>query len=249
MRVRIGQRAFRPRLLPALLTGAAIAAFVTLGTWQLGRADQKRALQAAFERGAGTSVTLGRGTADGLPRYQHVTALGHYDASRQVLLDDMPSRTGLPGYRVLTPFVREGAPRLLLVDRGWVPLGATRAVLPDVTAPTGERETGGRLDQLPVPGIRVGTAGTPGDTHWPRVLLFPTRQDLEQVLGAPVEPRILLLDAARPDGYEREWHPALGFPPERHLGYAVQWFALALVAGIVFVALSLESAAPGSSDE
>ena len=32
----------------------------------------------------------------------------------------------MPGYRVLTPLVRAGTRRLLLVDRGWVPLGPSR---------------------------------------------------------------------------------------------------------------------------
>ena len=58
----------------------------------------------------------------------------------------------------------------------------------------------------------------------------------------PVESRILLLDASSPDGYQRNWRPSVGFPPERHLGYAIQWFALAVTLIVIFVALSLESA-------
>jgi surfeit locus 1 family protein len=49
----------------------------------------------------------------------------------------------------------------------------------------------------------------------------------------------VLLDPAAPNGYERVWRPAMQFGPERHLGYAIQWFALALVALIIFIALSL----------
>jgi surfeit locus 1 family protein len=74
---------------------------------------------------------------------------------------------------------------------------------------------------------------------------------VEQALGARVESRIVLLDPAAPNGYERVWRPAMRFGPERHLGYAVQWFALALAALIVFIALSLrrvttDKAAPDS---
>jgi surfeit locus 1 family protein len=240
MRLRVGNRAFAPRWWAIPLTAAVIAACVSLGTWQLGRAREKQALIDSFERGQRTSVELGARTVDTLPRYQHVTVSGHYDASRQVLIDDMPSSAGHAGYRVLTPFQRPGSAKLLLVDRGWVPLGLRRDILPDVAVTDGPRIAAGRLDQLPVPGIRVGTAGTPGDTHWPRVLLFPTATDLEQVLGVPVESRIVLLDADRPDGYERVWRPSLEFPPERHLGYAVQWFALGVVALVIFIALSLQ---------
>lgn len=241
MRLRIAGRVFAPRAWAVLLTAAALAAFVSLGWWQIGRGREKQALIESFARGTQTSVELVDDvTVDELPRFQHVRAVGHYDASRQVLVDNMPSQAGRPGYRVLTPFVREGAARLLLVDRGWVPLGPSRAELPrvdDVTA--GHRAVSGRLDQLPAPGVRVGQAAAPGDRRWPRVMNFPLPRDLEQALGQPVESRIVLLDPAAPDGYERVWRPSLNFGPERHLGYAIQWFALAIVALVLFVALSL----------
>jgi surfeit locus 1 family protein len=68
---------------------------------------------------------------------------------------------------------------------------------------------------------------------------FPRVEDLERAFGMSIEPRILLLDADQPDGFERQWRPSLGFGPERHLGYAIQWFALATAALVAFVALSL----------
>jgi surfeit locus 1 family protein len=244
MRLHIANRVFAPRAWAALLTAAALAVFVSLGWWQVGRAREKQAMIESFARGTRSSVVLEGVRVDELPRYQHLTARGHYDPAHQVLLDNMPSSTGQPGYRVLTPFVRPGSARLLLVDRGWVPVGSSREKLPLIAVADDERDTSGRLDDLPVPGIRVGTAGTPGVTSWPRVLNFPTAADIEQVLGQPVEARIVLLDAARPDGYERVWRPSLGFPPERHLGYAVQWFALALVALVIFISLSLERTSP-----
>lgn len=240
MRLRIGNRAFAPRPWSVLATALALAAFVSLGWWQVGRAREKQALIESFARGTQTSVALmGDVTVDELPRYQHVTTNGHYDVAHQVLLDNMPSQAGRPGFRVLTPLVRPGSQRLLLVDRGWLPLGESRESLPAIDVAASPRAVAGRLDQLPQPGVRVGEAGVPGDEHWPRVLNFPRQADLEQVLGQPVESRILLLDPAAPDGYERVWRPSLEFGPERHLGYAIQWFALAVTVFVVFVALSL----------
>jgi surfeit locus 1 family protein len=163
----------------------------------------------------------------------------------------MPSQAGSPGFRVLTPFRREGSERLLLVDRGWVPLGATRQDLPQVLVSPEFRAVSGRLDTLPAPGVRVGDAGVAGDTNWPRVLNFPQQQDIEKVLGGKVESRIVLLDPAAPNGYERVWRPAMQFGPERHLAYAIQWFALALAALVIFIALSLRrlpGTAPAPTD-
>jgi surfeit locus 1 family protein len=134
----------------------------------------------------------------------------------------------------------------VLVDRGWLPPGRSRDVLPDISVATDEREVSGILDVLPVPGLRVGPATAPGNEAWPRVMLFPTEADVESALGADVEARVILLDSEASDGYERRWRPALGFSPERHLGYAIQWFAFATVAIVIFVALSLR---PVSSAE
>lgn len=248
MSLRIANREFAPRAWTVLLTGVAMAVFISLGSWQLERGREKQALVQAFQQGKQSSVELAEGVAfDDLPRYQHVRATGSYEPGRQVLLDNMPSQAGKPGYRVLTPLRRTGSDRLLLVDRGWVPLGASRATLPEVAVAADVRAVWGRLDSLPAPGVRVGEAGTPGDANWPRVLNFPQQADLERALGNPVESRILLLDPAATDGFERAWRPAMRFGPERHYGYAVQWFAFAIVALVIFIALNLRRVGAGAA--
>ncbi|MFO1405962.1 MAG: SURF1 family protein [Steroidobacteraceae bacterium] len=239
------RRRFAPRPWAVALAVLATAGCLALAHWQLGRAREKEALIAAFDAGGGEPAPLTVGTLADRPRYQHVTVAGRYEPARQVLLDNMPSSTGQAGYRVLTPFRPEGGGPLVIVDRGWVPLGPDRTHLPAVTVADAPRSVTGRLDRLPVPGLRLGEARAPGEAGWPLVLNFPVQADLEAALGEPVEPRIVLLDADQPDGYERVWRPALGFPPERHLGYAIQWLALALVVLAAFVATALQ---PGHPD-
>jgi surfeit locus 1 family protein len=244
MSLRIGRRVFAPPAWGLALTVLALAAFLSLGSWQLDRAREKRALVESFTAGSRDTLDATGLGFDGLPRYQRIRLRGSYDAARQILLDNMPSSAGRPGYRVLTPFERADGRGWILVDRGWVPLGPTRAELPDVAVAGGEREVTGVLDGLPVPGLRVGPAAAPGASGWPRVMLFPTEADVESALGTDVEPRIVLLDAGAPDGFERNWRPSIGFGPERHLGYAIQWFAFALVAIVLLVALNLRRALP-----
>lgn len=248
MALRVGNRTFAPRPGAILLTALVLAGAVSAGYWQLDRARQKQALIDAFNRGGGTTVALDDQPLSSLPRYQHVTAKGSYDAAHQVLLDNMPSSTGRPGYRVLTPFVRASRGDVLMVDRGWVPLGPTRDQLPDISLGGEEREIGGTLDELPVPGVKLGPANAPGVDSWPRVLNFPTQQEVESALGRRIEGRILLLDPNVADGYERRWRPSLGFGPERHLGYAFQWFAFALAAVAIFIALSLRTTGAGTEN-
>ena len=49
---------------------------------------------------------------------------------------------------------------------------------------------------------------------------------------------MILLDASEPDGYVRNW-VVRGTTPDRHLGYAVQWFAFAALAAAMWFTLSL----------
>ena len=80
MRLRAGDRVFAPRAWVALLTAVAVAACVSLGWWQIGRAREKQALIDSFARGTRTSVQLTPDVrVDELPRYQHLRALGHYE--------------------------------------------------------------------------------------------------------------------------------------------------------------------------
>lgn len=221
--------------LPVLATALLVAACVALGWWQLGRAREKQALIDGFRRGEETRVDVTSRPLDGLPRYQSVSAQGAYEPGRQILLDNMPSSDGRPGYRVLTPFRRAGGGRLLLVDRGWVPLGDDRERLPAVDVATDAREIAGRLDGPPVPGLRLGGAEDAAAAGWPRVMNYPEAAELAVALGAPIESRIVLLHPQAPDGFERNWQPALRFNPARHLAYAIQWFAFGLVAVLLLI--------------
>jgi surfeit locus 1 family protein len=49
---------------------------------------------------------------------------------------------------------------------------------------------------------------------------------------------LLLLDPGESDGYVRSWAPP-GFPPLRHVGYALQWFALALALFVIYLAVNV----------
>ncbi len=211
------------------------ALFACLGAWQLARADVSRATLAAFEAGAAEPVraALPR-SLDEERRFERVQVRGEYELEPQFLLDNM-LHDGVAGYHVLSALRVHGLRERVLVNRGWVPVGADRRVLPEVAVSPGERTVVGRLERLPRPGIRLGEDSASGAPEPLLVLQYPTAQTLAARLGEPVLDYQLLLDAAAPDGYVREWRAPV-LPPERHLGYAVQWWALgvgAVAAGLV----------------
>ncbi|MGH8249449.1 MAG: SURF1 family protein [Steroidobacteraceae bacterium] len=221
---------FAPRLVPSLAALAAVLLFVALGNWQLGRAAGKRALAADFAA-SGPALVLNAGGAT-LPRYQRVTVRGNYDHERQFLLDNM-SHAGRPGVQVLTPLLLDDG-EAVLVNRGWLPYGATRQDLPDVAVTDWPRRVTGRLDELPRPPVELESPPAKG---WPRLVQFPRIEELSSALDRDLKPRVILLDADQPDGYVRAW-TIPGTAADRHLGYAVQWFAFAALAIAIWFATS-----------
>ena len=227
---------FSPTVPGTLLTLAGAALFVSLGFWQLDRAEEKRGLLAQASAGEASTIDAAAGALNTLPRYQRVRVHGRYDAQRQILLDNMYSAQGRPGYRVLTPMqLDDGA--WVLVDRGWIAPGATRAQLPAIDVAESARTVVGRLDNPPQPGMRVGDQSDLGQ-GWPRVLHYPTQAQLESVLERPLAQRIVALAEDQPDGYERAEKPLQHVDPGRNVGYAVQWFAFAVVAVVIYVLMS-----------
>jgi surfeit locus 1 family protein len=235
--IKIGSRIFAPRPFTTLLTIVLIAMLISLGRWQLRRADEKRVLFDSFAAGTDATRLIDLGTPR-LPRYQHIEASGHYDQARQILIDNMVN-ADRAGYFVITPFALTGG-GWVLVNRGWVPLGASRADRPAIAVAGDTRRVLGRADNLPSPGIQLGTKGRLAPPY-PVVAAFPTHAELAQLLGESSWTKatdLVLLDPAESDGYVRGWAPP-GFPPMRHIGYAVQWFALALTLLVIYVVTNL----------
>ena len=238
MSLRIASRRFAPTLFGVVLTVVGIALFVRLGFWQLHRADEKHALIAAYEAGARSTADLTTTNVGSLPRYQHVRARGHYDPAHQILLDNMPSEHGQAGFRVVTPFELEQG-GWVLVDRGWIAMGVTRTDLPNIAVGSASRTVTGRLDGLPRAGIELAGAAADANAHWPRIMSFPPHGAVERALGHPLHTGLILLDADQPEGYERAWHAHFNVGADRHIAYAVQWFAFAVTALVMFFLLSL----------
>jgi surfeit locus 1 family protein len=244
--IKIGSRIFAPRPFTTLLTLVLIALLISLGRWQLHRAEEKRVLFDSFAAGTDATLPIDLGTPP-LSRYQHIEASGHYDQARQILIDNMVN-AGRAGYFVITPFALTGG-GWVLVNRGWVPLGASRAERPAIAVAGDARRVRGRADNMPSPGIQMGTKGKLAPPY-PVVAAFPIHAEVAQLLGESSWTKaadLMLLDPGEPDGYVRQWS-APGFPPLRHIGYAVQWFALALTLLVIYVVTNLRHAADGGRD-
>lgn len=218
------------RLLAISLPLLALAAgFVALGNWQLRRAAEHDELTRQFAA-AGRAEPLAKLPAGGYDpalRYRRVALEGRYVPGVQVLLDNM-TLDGKVGYEVLTAFEPSTGGPAVAVNRGWVPASPDRSRLPDAAVDAGPRAIIGRIDRLPAPALRLGTAEPVAGAL--RVMSFPEIPELERALGRELAPFQLLLDPAAPAGYVRNWKPAAGVSSRRNRIYAGQWYLLAAVA-------------------
>ena len=222
--------------------------FAALGMWQLDRAAQKRAVFAEFERrGNAPEVDLNqRGVDDGaaLPGHR-TTAAGRYRAVT-ILLDNQVHR-GRAGYLVYTAFELDGRKQSVLVNRGWIRAAADRSQAPELATPTSSQQLGGLLSPPPQGGLRLAgfeVIEPLADGMW-RVQTIDF-DGLTATLGMQLLPITVLLDGDEPYGFVRAWTPPGGARGEltdetRHLGYAFQWFALAVTVVVVSLVLTLRS--------
>jgi surfeit locus 1 family protein len=216
-----------------LLTLAALAVAGTtfsLGQWQLRRADQKEALQAAIDAQKALpaldnpALAATKNIADLMHRT--VTVQGEWQPAHTVYLDNRPM-SGKTGFWVLTPLRLQGTGQVILVQRGWVLRNFNdRALLPEVQTPAGPVTVTGRI--APPPSKLYEFKGV--DTG--RLRQNIDLKAFQMETGLPLLDVALLQTGGASEGLLREWAPPnLGV--DKHYGYAFQWFGLcALVVGL-----------------
>jgi len=218
---------------------ALTAFFAMLGQWQLGRAREKVQMIAAVEAAVrGAPIILASGVVPRPERPIRVSARGHFDATREILLDNQ-SVGGKSGARVLTVFRVEGSTSQLLIDRGWLAVDpVTRRPFAIAAPPAGSMTVRGLLTALPGVGVRMGDAAI--DVSVPQPLVnYLDQPALRAAFGPTLIDGLLRLDPHVAGGFLRNYQPVpVTMPPTRHRGYALQWFALAATVLMTWLLLA-----------
>jgi surfeit locus 1 family protein len=215
--------------LPTVAAIAGIAIFASAGQWQHRRMGQMEVLRAQFEAASvAPPASLPLGPADwNAWRYRPVVVDGIFDTARQILIDNKVE-DGRAGYHVVTPLLLADG-RAVLVDRGWIAAGPTRAQLPSAAPPAGPVVVHGRVN-LPTHNYLEFAHSAPDGAVWQN--LDPAR--VAQATGVALLPIVVEETAplAAGDNLVRAW-PAPDFGIERHRIYMVQWYLFAaLTAGL-----------------
>ena len=202
---------------------AIIAATGSLGRWQLSRAAQMRAMQAAIDerqamaslQEAGLLQAQERGGAQALHR--SVRLRGQWR----------------PGFFVLTPLRLHASQRAVLGQRGWAARDfQERTRLPDIATPAGEVLVEGRLAGPPARLYEFQPSGEGQGSSRIRQNLDLTAYGAET--GLDLLPLTVMQTGAAGDGLRRDWAP-VDSGVGKHYGYAFQWFGLCGLVAILYV--------------
>ncbi len=232
---------FRPHLMPTLVMLVIAVMTVLLGNWQTRRAQEKLALQVQQDSLAtGPVVTLPSVPVEGAEwARRRVSVRGEFVASRMILVDNRV-RNGVAGYHVVMPLRIEGSTLHVLVNRGWVAAGTRREQLPPVVTPSGSLTIEGTA-MVPMPNPYELSRVPEGNAS-----ASPLRQNLviERVAaeqGMALQPIVILQSSPSSDGLMRDW-PRPDARTDNHRAYAFQWYAMAVVAVILWIGFNLKKA-------
>ncbi|MGW6914764.1 SURF1 family protein [Kitasatospora sp. NPDC054939] len=214
------------------LAVAAVAVCLWLGTWQLGRFEDKVSSHQEISQSvsdAGEVRPLGELLTTGEPRVstttvgRAVTVTGTFDAANQLLV---PNRVvdGKQGYYVLTP-LRTADSRTVAVVRGWAP-GSPAAGASAAPPPSGEVTLTGRLQAgenagsggAVSGGLPAGQLGTINQAALVNVLAHDGWYD-GWVSADSVPDGLAQVPTVRPQGGD-----GLTLRAFQNLGYTLEWF-------------------------
>ena len=235
--MRFSDYEFHFRWIPTLLLALPIPLFVGLGTWQLERADEKRALAETLrERARMPAHVVGALVADAESlRFRRLTARGQFEPEGQILLENR-RHGGRTGFHVITPLRLEGSDVRVLVNRGWIP-GDNAGRPTQAPVPTGTVQVNGDT-HIPYPPALALHGGPDAALDWGGRWPYLTLELYRATVGYAVQPMVILQDPLDEGGFVRGW--SREFPKEgMHTGYAIQWFAFAVIALLIYVRVSL----------
>ncbi len=226
----IADRQFRFNWRLSLFSAFFLVLFVNLGLWQLGRGEEKQQLMSAQEQ-LRQSKPIAVSDFEKLNRLspgQPVSLSGVWVEQPQIFLDNVVL-DGQVGYELLQLYSDRNQ-RQVLVNRGFVTMARTRADLPVLPS----------LAQQPAAGEvykpELNQMVDPSVEQWATGVIRIQSLDSEAVaeaLETELVPVVIRLAEDHPDALPRYW-PVTNMLPEKHRGYAIQWFLMAVAVVIAW---------------
>jgi surfeit locus 1 family protein len=200
---------------------------LSLGFWQLERGEEKQEIVDHHARNQQLPpVVSAEELASGEDhQYRLAWVRGSVDNQRVIILDNKV-KNGRPGYEILQSMTISGVKEKLLINRGWVEASLDRDILPSISPIKGEVQLRGYLYRALEGGYRLDD-GIRQVQDWPSRVGWITLERANELFNEPFMPYQLRLDQDSPGAFKTGW-TTVAVRPEKHVGYAVQWFAMAI---------------------
>lgn len=222
----------------SLLTALLFPALLSLGFWQLDRADEKTLIAARNEaqaKAAPISLPDAEALSEEELAFRRIELVGTFDPE-VVILSDNQIRDGRYGHDVYGLF-RDESGAVTLLNRGWIAGDSSRRSLPAVETPTGELVLVATV-YVPPGEPYLLAEETFDELEFPRLVQSVQSDKLYAALAevARKQPFAyeLRLDPGADGGFRRDW-PVINVSPEKHQGYALQWFTMAAALLLFFI--------------
>ncbi len=234
MRIKLAQQLFAINTLWLILTLTAFAILINLSCWQLSRAADKTAqlqrlaqLQAAGALQPSQLALLAANDIDAAP----LQGYGRWLAPYVWLLDNQIVQ-GRVGYDVIVPVQADGLAQPLLVNLGWLAAPPRRDSLPQVAIPSQFKLDG--LLRTKVDGLLLLGQNAEDIGQWPMRIQQVDYGQLSEHSALPLFPALLYQQSG--SEFTPHYQPVV-LSPEKHRGYALQWFLLGIaVLGVALAA-------------
>jgi surfeit locus 1 family protein len=250
IRLQIGSYLFSPKLIPTLAAIVLVPFLISLGMWQLDRADQKKVIDSGVKEAQqkealnlNTFVAKSSANKEDFSQeiYRTATLLGHYDNGHQFLLDNR-THQGKAGFHVLTPFLLKNTDNAILINRGWITYQGTRDNIPDISISQESINILGVMKQQ-ARAIVLNNDSGENKTRYPKLIQSIELTKIAKELKLELLPIIIELDKDDNTGFTRDWQPYYG-SIDKHNAYALQWFAMAAILLFLFIKLNTKKIKP-----
>lgn len=249
----MGAFQFTPGIIPTVATLLMLCILVNLGFWQLRRAHAKEFIIDRLEQRSHLSPLsldqlLEKG--DDLSAYP-LQLRGRFLPEFTFFLDNRTYNTQA-GYEVLTAFLT--GDRMVLVNRGWIGRGQYRDQFPQLPAlpepdSIGDAVTLTGVTHQPSPDYFVLKEDDYSQVQWPFLIQKVDLKKATQLFEYPLMPFVLRLqpqsqpqtkpgvNREKTSDFVRDWQSNM-MGPEKHYGYALQWFSLAFALIVIFLVVN-----------
>ena len=209
--------------------------FLKLGFWQLDRKQQKISLIGAeVELRSRESIPVAEitgATESGTP----AILKGVFDKEVVLLLDNKVFN-GTVGFEVIQLF-RDESGLNFLVNRGFTPAGRTRTA--EVKVPELNRSTGAFEGYVYKRKKNPYALNQENVTYkFPQIVQREDTVELSSAIGTEVSPFIIRLRDDQVGALPRSWQVS-NINPEKHQGYAVQWFLMSFAILIAWLSFTI----------